>query len=258
MAKKKTKKRKKLRPKQKRFVGVNKTQPHCLDSIDDLKPARYNPRSIKTRAAAGLEESLKRFGDIGGIVWNSRTGNLVCGHQRVEQLRKQGAVFRDGALESSGERWPVRVVDWTLAQEKTANVAANNPHIAGDFSNGLGDILADIKLSIEDEDFTGLRFDGLELALPDINLGDGAIDEKAGTRRFAVFVATSDKAAKKVLSALVEARGGHLAECSHEDCNVSVRKLDTNAWSERRSQLGKAKVPGRGDQDREPSDSERG
>lgn len=135
---------------------------HTLTSIGDLKPASYNPRKIKTQAASGLGESLKRFGDVGGIVWNSRTGNLVCGHQRVEQLRKQGAVLEDGALVRNGERWPVRVVDWTLEREKTANVAANNPHVAGEFSDGLGDILTDIRLSIGDEDFMGLRFDALE------------------------------------------------------------------------------------------------
>lgn len=133
-----------------------------LESIEDLKPAPYNPRKIGKGAVEGLAASLKKFADISGIVWNKRTGNLVCGHQRVEQLRKQGAELRDGALVlPGGDRWPVRVVEWTVAQEKTANVAANNPHVAGEFTDGLGDILADIKLSIGDEDFTGLRFDEL-------------------------------------------------------------------------------------------------
>ena len=60
---------------------------HGLKNIDDLKPASYNPRKISKKAFEGLEVSLKKFGDISGIVWNKRTGNLVSGHQRVAKLR---------------------------------------------------------------------------------------------------------------------------------------------------------------------------
>ncbi len=135
---------------------------HTVNSIDDLKPAPYNPRDIKPKAAAGLAASLKRYGDVAGIVWNKRTGHLVCGHQRVDQLRKQGAVLEDGHLIApGGDRFAVRVVDWPLKREKEVNAAANNPHIGGEFTDGLGDVLADIKLSLSDEEFSGLRFDEL-------------------------------------------------------------------------------------------------
>lgn len=55
-----------------------------LKSIDDLKPDPGNPRGIEEPAAAGLRMSLQAFGDIGGLVWNRQTGELVAGHQRVE------------------------------------------------------------------------------------------------------------------------------------------------------------------------------
>jgi len=69
-----------------------------LNKIEDLRPAPYSPRPITDKAASRLGKSLNRFGDIAGIVWNKRTGHLVAGHQRVEQLRKAGATMKDGAL----------------------------------------------------------------------------------------------------------------------------------------------------------------
>ncbi len=136
-------------------------------SMDDLKPAEYNPREIGPEAAEALGKSVERFGDISGIVWNKRTGNLVAGHQRVDQLRKAGGQVVDGAVViGTGKRerrFPVRVVDWALAEEKAANVAANNPHISGSFTDGLGSVLADVHAYLGDEDFAGLGLDGLEL-----------------------------------------------------------------------------------------------
>ena len=51
---------------------------HGLRSIEDLKPASYNPRRISDRAARALAKSIGDFGDLSGIVWNKRTGNLVA------------------------------------------------------------------------------------------------------------------------------------------------------------------------------------
>ncbi len=45
--------------------------------LEDLVPAPYNPRSIDADSARGLRASLKRYGDLGGIVWNATTGHLV-------------------------------------------------------------------------------------------------------------------------------------------------------------------------------------
>jgi ParB-like chromosome segregation protein Spo0J len=63
---------------------------HTLTGMSDLKPAPYNPRRIDERAQAGLTASIEQFGDISGITWNKRTGHIVSGHQRVEQLKRLG------------------------------------------------------------------------------------------------------------------------------------------------------------------------
>lgn len=152
---------------------------HKLESIEDLKPAPYNPRKIKKQAAEGLAKSIDEFGDISGIVWNKRTGHLVCGHQRLEQLKTLGGVFHDGRIilgnDKTRREFPVRVVDWTQGKEKAANVEANNRHIAGDFTDDIGDLLGEIKLDLGDETFGELQLGALAKDLK-VNL-DGEIVE---------------------------------------------------------------------------------
>ena len=154
--------------------------PSLPTTIDDLQPAAYNPRTIADAAAAGLAKSISNYGDISGIVWNKRTGNLVAGHQRVEQIRKLGGQMFGASqvggqaykpylrVGKDGEHFPVRVVDWTEATEKAANIAANNPHIAGSFTDGLVGLLEEVKASMSEEDFTELRLEELTASLGDL------------------------------------------------------------------------------------------
>ncbi|MFH1571083.1 MAG: hypothetical protein ABIL09_24025 [Gemmatimonadota bacterium] len=115
--------------------------------LSDLAAAPYNPRRITEPAAAGLAASMAAFGDIAGLTWNVRTGHLVAGHQRAAQLRRRYGDLDlvDGALVApDGQRWPVRVVDWDEATERAANIAANSPTISGEWTDGLGDLLAQV------------------------------------------------------------------------------------------------------------------
>ncbi len=144
----------------------------ALEQLADLRPAPYNPREISPAAAEGLGISLAEFGPIDGITWNRRTGVLVSGHQRVEQLRKAGAVFLAGppprfVLERKGvtHEFGIRVVDWPLEKEKAANIAANNPKIAGEFTASLDALLKDVRGSMPDDLFVGLQFDSLALEI---------------------------------------------------------------------------------------------
>lgn len=48
-----------------RKVEMNKKVEHYeLKSIDDLRPAEYNPRKISEKAAKGLSKSIEDFGDL--------------------------------------------------------------------------------------------------------------------------------------------------------------------------------------------------
>lgn len=135
-----------------------------LKSVDDLKGCPRNPRKISGEALAGLKVSLAMYGDIAWIVWNRRTGELVAGHQRVRALR---ALYGEGLsiegeelVAPTGERWPVRVVEWDEPTALGALVTANNPAICGEFDDGLQQILAELERA-DSEVFHGLCLDEL-------------------------------------------------------------------------------------------------
>ena len=180
-----------------------------LNSVEQLTAAPYNPRRIGEPAAAGLSESMSRFGDIAGIVWNERTGHLVCGHQRVEQLKKLGAQLfsEDGnpvlRVGKDGKRFTVRVVDWSEAQEKAANIAANNPHVGGEFTDELQALLGEVQASLGNDAFGDLGLDKLlasadDAALPDIE------DEDMPDAGQMAFIVTEEERA--TIEAAVSAR----------------------------------------------------
>lgn len=121
--------------------------------ISTLKADANNPRTIDDEALAGLRVSLETFGDLSGIVLNDRTGELVAGHQRLRGLRDDGATEwvrvskTDGFVlhPKTGERFPVRIVDWDEPTQRMANLAANNPHIAGEFTEAASDQLRELE-----------------------------------------------------------------------------------------------------------------
>jgi DNA modification methylase len=147
-------------------------------NLADLSPAPYNPRRISDEAAAGLARSLDEFGDISGITFNRRTGRLVTGHQRVDQLRARHGdleVKRGVIRTPDGETFRVRFVDWDEATEKAANLAANNPHIGGEWDDGIEALLREVG-DISPDLFGDLNLDAL---LAEV-VGDGPDEAKAG------------------------------------------------------------------------------
>jgi hypothetical protein len=128
-----------------------------------LKSADYNPRIINEGSTEGLRESLSEFGDLSGITYNIRTGNLVTGHQRVGQLfALYGDVKFSGGkiVVPNGDEFIVRFVDWDLPKEKAANLAANSPSLQGQFTTKLTALLDEIKVELPSY-FDNLRFDEL-------------------------------------------------------------------------------------------------
>jgi hypothetical protein len=109
---------------------------------------------------------LESFGDISGLTWNKRTGQLVSGHQRLRALReKYGAKLKltfvggsAGITLPTGDRMTIRTVDWDLNRQRLANLAANNPHIAGAFTAEVQPQLLEL-LKGEDAALQALRLD---------------------------------------------------------------------------------------------------
>ncbi|MBF0572026.1 MAG: ParB N-terminal domain-containing protein, partial [Candidatus Omnitrophica bacterium] len=61
--------------------------------IQSINPAEYNPRRDLKPGDPDYEKlkiSINTFGYVEPLVWNSRTGNLVGGHQRLKILVEQG------------------------------------------------------------------------------------------------------------------------------------------------------------------------
>ena len=175
-----------------------------------LAPDPRNPREMSDEARAGLGVSLETFGEL-GMVFNDHTGQWVSGHQRVERLRAAGAVecVRTGAegyIEhpKTGERFRVRFVDWDETKQRMANLAANNPHISGDFTE---DALAQLKELENVEGFAELELGALEKELAALTAvedgakdGEGAEDQSAELREnFQIVITCVDESEQSTL-----------------------------------------------------------
>ena len=116
----------------------------------DLQPDPENPREISGDALEALKKSLHEFGDLSGIVFNERTGELVAGHQRVKSLRDAHEIddntdIADGITLPSGDVLAVRVVDWPRERQRLANIVANSPFIAGNFTDAAAGMIDELE-----------------------------------------------------------------------------------------------------------------
>ena len=107
--------------------------------IKDLKPNEDNPRKINLEQKRLLQKSIEKFGDLGGIIFNTKTGKLVGGHQRSSVLDPESKVVitkkyedptlvgttAEGHVVQGGERFSYREVSWDEITEAEAMVAAN-------------------------------------------------------------------------------------------------------------------------------------
>jgi DNA modification methylase len=94
-------------------------------SVDQINPAPYNPRrDLKPgdEEYGKIKKSIMNFGYLDPIIWNSRTSNLVGGHQRFKILVEQGL-----------KEVEVSVVDLPLEREKALNLALNKIQGGWDF-----------------------------------------------------------------------------------------------------------------------------
>lgn len=198
------------------------------NTIDDLNPRHDNPRTIKPKSKRGLKRSLEKFGNISGITFNVRTERLVCGHQRVAQLKALGGKYRDGAIWVDENEYPVRIVDWDEQTELEANIEANNQEIQGEWSKGIDEFLRELKVAMPSEDFAGLAFDSLaetlridfaieDPGLPNLNTDD---DENFGTMTFVLAKSQID-IVKNALE-LARRRG---ADTNPDNRNVNGNRL---------------------------------
>ena len=102
--------------------------------------AGYNPRKLSDESRKTLKRGIKKFGLVGVIVVNKRTGlTVVSGHQRLsvmDELQK----FPDNDY-----RIRVDVIDVDEKQEKELNILMNNPNAQGSWDyDALARLVPDI------------------------------------------------------------------------------------------------------------------
>lgn len=142
-------------------MAVSKFQTFEAETISrsQIKNAEYNPRIMGEDARKRLKRSIQKSGLVSALTWNRRTGNLVGGHQRLEQL---------DALEKSPDyELTVCVIDVDEREEAKLNVQLNNPDSQGEWDlDKLAGIAEEFDLSLEDMGFSKLSgeilFDGDE------------------------------------------------------------------------------------------------
>ena len=142
-------------------MGISKYQNYDTETISraQIRNAEYNPRIMDDAAKRRLKSGLKKHGLVSALTWNRRTGNLVGGHQRLEQL--------DALEKSKDYELSVCVIDVDEKEEAELNVQLNNPSMQGDWDlDKLAQITDDFDISLEDMGFSqtdiDFMFDGDE------------------------------------------------------------------------------------------------
>ena len=112
-------------------VELNRSAIHFAD---------YNPRKLSEESRKTLKRGIKKFGLVGGIVVNKRTGlTVVSGHQRLsvmDELQK---------FPENDYRIRVDVIDVDEKQEKELNILMNNPNAQGSWDyDALARLVPDI------------------------------------------------------------------------------------------------------------------
>lgn len=119
-------------------------------AITDLILADYNPRvDLKPGDAEydAIERSIQRWDIVEPLVWNTRTRNLVSGHQRLKVLIARGDTEVD-----------VSVVDLDPNEERALSVALNKAQGKWDDTK-LADLMADLDTALGDVTMTGFSTD---------------------------------------------------------------------------------------------------
>lgn len=135
-------------------MANSKYQKFQVENINrsDIKNAAYNPRIMDKEAKKRLKDGLKKHGLVSAITWNKRTGNLVGGHQRLEQL--------DSLEKDKNYSLDVCVVDVDEKEEALLNIQLNNPSMQGEWDlDKLGDMVQDFDINFDDMGFTQLDVD---------------------------------------------------------------------------------------------------
>jgi hypothetical protein len=158
---------------------IAKTVEHLAGAANPLNPRKITPEQLKM-----LADSLRRFGDLSGLILNVKTNHLVGGHQRVKvlggapiEITKRyeepttNGTTAEGFVIFEGERYTYREVSWDERTENAAMIAANKHGGDWDFPQ-LSSLLLELDTGDFDVSLTGFTSAELEKMVRSIKTDD--------------------------------------------------------------------------------------
>lgn len=127
-------------------MAKSKYQSYDTETINrsEIKNAPYNPRIMDAKAKKRLRQNIAKHGLVAALTWNRRTGNLVGGHQRLEQL--------DSLEKDKDYELTVCVIDVDEREEAALNVQLNNPSMQGEWDfDKLANMSEEFNLDLKDD-----------------------------------------------------------------------------------------------------------
>lgn len=192
-------------------MGANKLEQFTLGIVhrSEIKNADYNPRKITEEAKKKLKRFLKRKGLLGPLIWNRLTGNLVSGHQRLEQM--------DAIMGTDDYELTVAVVEFDNEKDEiAANIFLNNPSAQGEWDYEILTEIGELADFDFEKDF-GFSKDDVDLIWGDLEeagSGTEGMDSE-------LFETTSSGTAQSSTSEMVggaeESEGGSGGGLSEEE-----------------------------------------
>ncbi|MDD3238634.1 MAG: hypothetical protein PHW47_00825 [Lachnospira sp.] len=170
--------------------------------------AGYNPRKISEEAKKTLKRGIKKFGLVGGLVVNKRTGmTLVSGHQRLSVMDELNKYPDNDYLIR------VELIDVDEKREKELNILTNNPNAMGSWDyDALRELIPDIDwkdAGLTDVDLNLIGCDFLLQTEEESSLADALSDMMAPV--------TEQKEAEKVAKQLEKAeKVAHMKEVKEQ------------------------------------------
>jgi hypothetical protein len=134
-------------------MPVSRFQSFNIERINrsQITPAPWNPRQIDAHAKRLLSTSLKKHGLIMPLVMNRRTGRLVAGHQRLNDLDQ-----KENYAKGNDYELDVAVIEVDEKAEKELAIFVNNQNAQGSWDLELLTNLLQTDLNLENTGFTSV------------------------------------------------------------------------------------------------------
>lgn len=85
--------------------------------LKDLKPNIKNPRKMSQADKERLRESVEKYGDLSGFIYNRRTKNLIGGHQRQGVLPPDATIKIEKKFEAPTKSNTVAIGNVIIGEE---------------------------------------------------------------------------------------------------------------------------------------------